>query len=75
MSDQKIKIKNGYTTVIIQRVDTGNGERISIRSPKLGLETKLDPLQLESLCWQDKEIFSGFLQDPFGPEEDIEYPD
>lgn len=67
MSEEpKIMIGNEFTQVIIRKVYTRNGERLEIVSPKLQRSIQLDPLALESLTWQEPEVFTGFLAKPFG---------
>lgn len=61
-------LSNEFATVVVRKVRTGNGVRLEIESPKLDYTIRLDPLELESLSWQDKESFSKFLETPFGPE-------
>lgn len=62
-----IKVSNEFATVELSKVDTKNGERVRIRSPKLDYEIELDPLELESLTWQHPDVFTMFLETPFGP--------
>jgi hypothetical protein len=63
----QIEIANEYAQVRIKKITTSNGERIEIQSPKLESAIRLDPVEVESLTWQDKEIFSRFLETPYGP--------
>lgn len=60
-------IANEFAEVLVRRVHTRNGVRLEIRSPRMDTSIRLDALELESLTWQDPEVFSGFLEDPFGP--------
>ena len=50
-------------------VETGNGVRLRIESPRLGRAIDLDPLELETLTWQSHDLFTGLLADPYGPDE------
>jgi hypothetical protein len=61
------QIANEFTVVRVGYTRTGSGERLVITSPRLGFETHLDPLQLESLTWQAPELFSALLETPYGP--------
>jgi hypothetical protein len=61
---------NEFTTTIIEKVHTHNGERLRISSPRLGYSIDLDPLELEALTWQTVETFSHLLRTPYGPDED-----
>lgn len=65
-----LTLTNEFTTVIIEKVYTRNGERLRISSPRLGCSIDLDPLELEALTWQTVETFSQLLRTPYGPDED-----
>jgi hypothetical protein len=68
-----ISIGNEFTAIEVRKVLTRNGERLEISSPRLGYSIRLDPLELESLTWQDARTFSLLLKNPYGPdEEDLE---
>lgn len=67
-----IEIANEFSLARVRKVHTGNGVRLEISAPKQERKILLDPLELESLTWQTKETFSGFLATPFGPEPEIE---
>lgn len=72
-TDGPISVGNEFTSVEVRKVLTRNGERLEISSPRLGYSIRLDPLELESLTWQDTETFSLLLKNPYGPdEEDVE---
>lgn len=73
MDTMEERISNEFATVDISIVETGKGKRVKLHSPKLGHTILLDPLEVESLTWQDHSIFSEMLKTPFGPEheEDI----
>lgn len=64
-----ISVSNEFTSVRVRLRHTRNGERLEIWSRKLGTAILLDPLELESLTWQDPRTFSRLLEDPYGPEE------
>jgi hypothetical protein len=64
-----IEISNEFTTVWVKKVDTRNGARLEISSPRLGYRIHLDALALESLTWQTMDTFSRFLETPFGPQD------
>lgn len=66
-----IQIANEFTVVTIKHVLTGGGERLVIKSQRLGFETQLDPMQLESLTWQPPALYSTLLKTPLGPGADI----
>jgi hypothetical protein len=74
MDSDPLHLANEFAEVTVRRVETRNGVRLEIVSPKLGRGIRLDPLELESLTWQTHETFSGFLTTPFGPEPEVEEP-
>jgi hypothetical protein len=61
------QIANEFTVVRVGHVRTGRGEKLVIASPRLGFETYLDPLELESLTWQTPDLYSALLDTPYGP--------
>ncbi len=65
--DGEMELVNEFALVRVRRVQTRNGERLEIFSPRLGYRIRLDPLALESLTWQTMTTFTKFLEDPFGP--------
>lgn len=62
-----IVIANEFSEVRIVRVETRNGSRLMIDSPKSGQWITLDPLELESLTWQNIATLSAMVGHPFGP--------
>ena len=62
-----ITIANEFAEVRVVRVDTRNGSRLLIESPKSGQWVALDPLELEALTWQNTATFSAMIGNPFGP--------
>lgn len=60
-------IGNEFAVVHLTRVETRNGCRLEISSPRLGYSISLDPLELDSLTWQTPETFARFLSMPYGP--------
>ncbi|GAB3353759.1 hypothetical protein GCM10027300_20270 [Modestobacter lapidis] len=62
-----ITIANEFAEVRVVRVDTRNGSRLLVESPKSGQWVSLDPLELESLTWQNTATFSAMIGNPFGP--------
>lgn len=61
------QIANEFTVIRVGHVRIGRGEKLVITSPRLGFETYLDPLQLESLTWQSPDMYSALLDTPYGP--------
>ena len=64
-----IQLANEFAAVTVRAVETGNGVRLRIESPRLGRVIDLDPLELEALTWQSHDLFTTLLSDPYGPEE------
>jgi hypothetical protein len=64
---EAIELGNEFAGVRICRVETRNGSRLLIESPKSGQWVALCPLELEALTWQGPETFSAMIGKPFGP--------
>jgi hypothetical protein len=64
---EAITIANEFAEVTVRRVDTRNGSRLLIESPKSGQWVALDPLEIEALTWQTTATFSAMIGNPFGP--------
>lgn len=62
-----IEIANEFAQVRVSRVETRNGARLLIESPKSGQWIALCPLELEALTWQGPQTFSAMIGHPFGP--------
>lgn len=71
--DGVIELSNEFASVRIRRVELKNGTRLEISSPRMDYAIRLDPMELQSLTWQEKSVFSEFLSEPFGPAEREEY--
>lgn len=59
-----ITVGNEFAEVRVLRVDTRNGSRILIESPKSGQWVCLCPLELEALTWQNTATFSSMVANP-----------
>jgi len=68
--DGELTIVNEFTAVRVRKISTRNGERLEVASLRFDSRIRLDALALEGLSWQDAEVISGFLEEPFGPERD-----
>jgi len=64
---EPIAIANEFSEVRVRRVDTRNGSRLLVESPKSGQWVALDPLEIEALTWQNTATFSAMIGNPFGP--------
>lgn len=65
-----LTLTNEFSTVIIKKIQTRNGERLPISAPRLGYSVGLDPRELEDLTCQPVETFSQLPATPFGSDED-----
>ena len=68
--NEPVELANEFAAVTVTVVETRNGVRLRIDSPRAGRSIDLDPLELETLTWQSHDLFTGLLAEPFGPEED-----
>lgn len=64
---EPLVIANEFAEVRVHRVDTRNGSRLLVESPKSGQWVALDPLEMEALTWQNTATFSAMIGNPFGP--------
>lgn len=64
---EPISVGNEFAEVRVLRVETRNGSRLLIESPKSGQWIALCPLELEALTWQNTATFSAMVGNPFGP--------
>ena len=64
---EPIVIGNEFSEVRVQRVETRNGARLLVESPKSGQWITLCPLELEALTWQTPQTFSAMIGKPSAP--------
>jgi hypothetical protein len=64
---EPIVLGNEFAEVRVCRIETRNGSRLLIESPKSGQWVTLCPLEVEALTWQNPQTFSRMLGSPFGP--------
>lgn len=64
---EAIVIGNEFAEVRVCRVETRNGSRLLVESPKSGQWVALCPLEVEALTWQNPQTFSAMIGNPFGP--------
>jgi hypothetical protein len=70
---EHLTVANEFTEVTVARVDTRNGSRLLITSPKSGQWITLDALEVEALTWQNTrtlESMVGNMYAPLIPDED-----
>lgn len=64
---EPLEVANEFSQVTVTRVETRNGTRLLIDSPKTGQWIALDPLELEALTWQTVTTFSEMIGTPDAP--------
>jgi hypothetical protein len=64
---EPLSIGNEFSEIRVRRVETRNGARLLIESPRSGQWVALCPLELEALTWQNTATFSAMIGNPFGP--------
>jgi hypothetical protein len=64
---EPIVVANEFAEIRVVLVETRNGSRLMIDSPKSGQWITLCPLELESLTWQSPATFSAMIGNPFSP--------
>ena len=64
---EPIVLGNEFSEVRICRVETRNGSRLLVESPKSGQWVALCPLEVEALTRQNPQTFSRMIGKPFGP--------
>lgn len=64
---EPITIANEFTEVVVQRVDTRNGSRLLITSPRTGQWISLDALEVEALTWQNPRTLAAMVGNSHAP--------
>lgn len=64
---EPLTLGNEFSEIRVSKVLTRNGARLLVESPKSGQWVTLDPLELESLTWQNTATFSAMVGNPFAP--------
>lgn len=59
--DGPIVIANEFADVVVRRVETRNGMRLDIWSPRRGTRVLLDAVALDCLTFQEPELISRLL--------------
>lgn len=70
---EAITVANEFSEIRVRRVDSRNGSRLLVESPRTGRWVTLCPLELEALTWQSPQTFSAMIGNPsrsLVPEED-----
>ncbi|OSC40661.1 dihydrodiol dehydrogenase [Mycobacterium decipiens] len=64
---EAVTIANEFTEVVVRRVDTRNGSRLLITSPKSGQWITLDALEVEALTWQNTHTLAAMVGNMYAP--------
>jgi len=64
---EPLTIANEFSEIRVTHVETRNGARLLIESPKSGQWIALDPLELEAVTWQTTRTFSQMIASPYEP--------
>ena len=64
---EPITVANEFTEVTVQRVDTRNGSRLLISSPRSGQWITLDALEVEALTWQNSRTLAAMVGNSHAP--------
>ncbi|WP_156689311.1 dihydrodiol dehydrogenase [Mycobacterium sp. Marseille-P9652] len=69
-----IRLANEFAEVEVRRVDTRNGSRLEVRSPRTGRSITLDPLEVEALTRQNPRTLAAMVGNsgPLLPDEETE---
>jgi hypothetical protein len=63
---EPITIANEFAEVVVRRVDTRNGSRLLISSPKSGRSISLDALEVEALTRQNARTLAAMVGNSHG---------
>lgn len=58
---EPLTVANEFTEVVLRRVDTRNGSRLLISSPRSGQWITLDALEVEALTWQNTRTLAAMV--------------
>lgn len=64
---EPLTIANEFTEVVVRRVDTRNGSRLLISTPRTGRWISLDALEIEALTWQNTRTLAAMVGNPQAP--------
>lgn len=60
-NDGPLVIANEFADVVVRRVETRNGMRLDIWSPRRGTRVRLDAVALDCLSFQEPELITQLL--------------
>lgn len=58
---RSIVIANEFADVVVRKVETRNGMRLEIRSPRRGTKVHFDAVALDCLSFQEPELITALL--------------
>jgi hypothetical protein len=64
---EPVTVANEFAEVVVRRVDTRNGSRLLIASPKSGQWITLDALEAEALTRQNTSTLAAMVGNMFSP--------
>jgi hypothetical protein len=64
---EPLTVANEFTEVVVRRVDTRNGSRLLVTSPKTGQWITLDALEVEALTWQNTRTLAAMVGNSHAP--------
>lgn len=64
---EALTVANEFTEVMVRRVDTRNGSRLLVSSPRSGQWISLDALEVEALTWQNPRTLAAMVGNMNGP--------
>jgi len=68
--EEPITISSEFAQASVEKVEVDGRPMLAIEAPKLGYSTRLSGPALEWLATQDHEVFTEWLETPFGPDAD-----
>jgi hypothetical protein len=64
---EPLTVANEFTEVVVRRVDTRNGSRLLVASPRTGQWISLDALEVEALTWQNARTLAAMVGNSYAP--------
>ncbi|HTQ17517.1 dihydrodiol dehydrogenase [Mycobacterium sp.] len=64
---EPLTVANEFAEVQVRRVDTRNGSRLLITSPRTGQWISLDALEVEALTRQNTRTLTAMVANSYGP--------
>ena len=64
---EPLTVANEFAEVVVRRVDTRNGSRLLISTPRTGRWISLDALEIEALTWQNPRTLAAMVGNARAP--------